>query len=143
MDTDKNKLRRDESRRDSIIQPRVARNELPWICDAMEYNLERVEFVHAGYRCNPVGDVCKSLEIWTGVPSTAAARLKILWVRATTLLGAPANAEISVGVENYLGRIPKVVRCAANPGLIDSIPLGLLPRGRVPKSSIENRQSKI
>src|SRR5450631_2517577 len=143
MITDKNKLRRDESRTDSIIQPRVARNELPWVCDAMEYNPERVVTVRAGHRCNPVGDVCKSLEIWTGAPSTASACLKILWVRATTLLGAPAFAEISFGVENYLGRLPRVVRCAANPGRIDSIPLGLLPRDRVPKSSIENRQSKI
>src|ERR1039458_7955124 len=95
MHTDKNKLRRDKSRRDSIIQPRVARNELPWVCDAMEYNPERVESVRAGRRCNPVG------------------------------------------VEHYLGRLPRVVRCAANPGLIDSIPLGLLPRCRAPKSAIE------
>ena len=74
--------RRDESQRDSIIQPRVARNELPWDCDAMEYNPERVESMHARRRCNPVG------------------------------------------VENYFGRLPRVVRCAANPGLNDAIPLG-------------------
>ena len=30
-----------------------------------------------------------------------------------------------VGVENDFGRVPRVVRCAANPGLIDTIPSGL------------------
>src|ERR1035441_10108886 len=99
MNMDKNKLRCDESRRDSIIQPRVARNELPWVFDAMEFNPERVVSVRAVRRCNPVG------------------------------------------VENYFGRLLRVVRCAANPGLIDAIPLGLLPRCRAPKSAIVNRKS--
>jgi hypothetical protein len=74
---------RDESRRDSVIQPRVARNELPWVCDVMEFNPEGVASVCARQRHNPVG------------------------------------------VENNFGRLPRVVRCAANPGLNDSIPLGL------------------
>jgi hypothetical protein len=77
------KFRHGESQRDSIIQPRVARHELPWVCDATEYNPEGVESVCARRRCNPVG------------------------------------------VGNYFGRLPRVVRCAANPGLNDSIPLGL------------------
>ena len=83
MNLDKHKLRRDESQRDSIIQPRVARHELPWVCQTTEYNPEGVESVRARRRCNPVG------------------------------------------VEIYFGRLPRVVRCAANPGLNDSIPLGL------------------
>ena len=40
---DKCKFRRGESRRDSIIQPRVARNELPWVGDARGFNPEGVE----------------------------------------------------------------------------------------------------
>ena len=83
MNLDKHKLRRDESQRDSIIQPRVARHELPWVCRTTEYNPEGVESVRVRRRCNPVG------------------------------------------VEIYFGRLPRVVRCAANPGLNDSIPLGL------------------
>jgi hypothetical protein len=43
MNTNKNRLRHDESRRDSIIQPRVARNELPWVRAATKSNPERVE----------------------------------------------------------------------------------------------------
>jgi hypothetical protein len=78
-------LWRCESQRDSINQPRVARNELPWVCDATVYNPEEVESARAHRRCNPVG------------------------------------------VENCIGPLPRVVRCAANPGLNDSIPLGLHP----------------
>ena len=48
-------LWRGESQRDAIIQPRVARNELPWVCDVLEYNPERVESSPARSRCNPVG----------------------------------------------------------------------------------------
>ena len=88
MNTDKNKLRQGESRRDSVIQPRVARNELPWVRVAMENNPEGVESLRARRRCNPVG------------------------------------------VENKLGRLPRVVRCAANPGLMDAIPLGLKQRAK-------------
>src|ERR1039457_2323680 len=69
-----NRLWRGESQRDSIIQPRVARHELPWVCDATEYNPERVESTRDHRRCNPVG------------------------------------------VENYFERLPRVVRCVANPG---------------------------
>jgi len=83
MNSDKHELRRDEFQRDSIIQPRVARHELPWVCRTTEYNPEGVESVCVRQRCNPVG------------------------------------------VENNFGRLPRVVRCAANPGLNDSIPLGL------------------
>jgi hypothetical protein len=56
MDTDKyNSTRCDESQRDSIIQPRVARNELPWVCGGMGYNPERVESMRFRRRCNLVG----------------------------------------------------------------------------------------
>ncbi len=82
-------LWRGESQRDSIIQPRVARNELPWVCDALKYNPEGVESPRVRSRCNPVG------------------------------------------VENDFGRLPRVVRCAANPGLNDSIPWGLAQSVRV------------
>src|SRR6185369_3164510 len=34
-----------ESQRDSIIQPRVARNELPWVTDQNAGNPERVESI--------------------------------------------------------------------------------------------------
>jgi hypothetical protein len=83
MNSDKHKLRRYGFQRDSIIQPRVARHELPGVCRTTEYNPEGVESVRARHRCNPVG------------------------------------------VENIFGRLPGVVRCAANLGLNDSIPLGL------------------
>jgi hypothetical protein len=85
MNSGKNKLRRHESQRDSIIQTRVARHELPWVCRTTEYNPEGGESMRAHRRCNPVG------------------------------------------VENNFGRLPRVARCAANPGLNDSIPLGWKP----------------
>ena len=83
------KSRREESQGDSIIQPGVARHELPWVCGTTEYNPEGVESVRARRRCNPVG------------------------------------------VENYFGRLLRVVRCVANPGLNDSIPLGLKPLRKI------------
>jgi len=64
-----------ESQGDSVIQPRVARHELPWVCNAKAYNPERVESLRARRRCHPVG----------------------------------------VGTDS--GPLPRVVRCAANPGL--------------------------
>ena len=80
-----------ESQRDSSIQPRVARHELPWVCRAKQYNPERVASLRARRRCNPVG------------------------------------------VGNDLGWLPRVVRCAANPGLNDPIPLGLNPKPEIRK----------
>ena len=44
-----------ESQRDSSIQPRVARHELPWVCPAQAYNPERVASLRARRRCNPAG----------------------------------------------------------------------------------------
>jgi hypothetical protein len=55
-----------ESQRDSILQPRVARNELPWVDGCRILNPERVEAIvlAIGARgCNPfrVGGFCERL----------------------------------------------------------------------------------
>jgi hypothetical protein len=47
-----------------------------------------------------------------------------------------------VGVENNLGRLPRVVRCAANPGLMDAIPLGLKQRAKNSQARMNNDDSK-
>jgi hypothetical protein len=44
-----------ESQRDSVIQPRVARHELPWVWRGDERNPEGVSPMRVCRRCNPVG----------------------------------------------------------------------------------------
>lgn len=44
-----------EPQRDSVLQPRVARNELPWVRGPVKNNPERVVAVGGERRRNPVG----------------------------------------------------------------------------------------
>jgi len=66
MNSTNNKLRRDESQRDSIIQPGIARYEQPWVCRTTDHNPEGVESVRVRSRCNPVE--VGNYESWTMMP---------------------------------------------------------------------------